>query len=365
MKRRACVAGALMLVGIWFGFGNLLAQTPIAPPPNKPIIPDIRDGRLDGELVQVEGFVDFWEEVNNKTMIKYQLRDDWANMIPVMSPSSHPIVKGRFVVKGTVNTYTGTNQRFIDEHERQEIGSTGSADKAKFVEMRIRQARNEVADLASKWWLDGSRPARLLRDAESAFADNRLDDAKMLADETLAACDKASYSAAFYVAIVAGVFLAALVIVLIVALLRRGGVSGGQNKVEATKVKGDVVIIHVPPPGTLKVLPGTFQVSGDTKVQEIRLFRTRENADLEFTFGRETGPQFKHIQLEHPTVSRDQMKLLFSNGAYTVINRADPAKSNATEINGAVLGLNETAKLADGDKITMGAVSLVYRANGK
>ena len=61
------------------------------------------------------------------------------------------------------------------------------------------------------------------------------------------------------------------------------------------------------------------------------------------------------------TVSRKQAKIIFADGQYTIINYA-PESSNPTELNGRHLAVNESQVLKDGDKISMGEVTLLYHA---
>ena len=187
-----------------------------------------------------------------------------------------------------------------------------------------------------------------------------------------------SFSAILYFVIAAVIVLIVLAVALVMAVVKRPRVgtvktfTGEKRPPEsslpppAEKIKGDTISMDLPPSGTLKILPGRLEViGGDSKVGEIRLYRTSENSDLEFTFGRFPGSPYRHIQIDHPTISHEQAKLLFSNGVYTLINRADPVKSNSTIVNDAEMQMNQVCTLKDNDKIAMGAVIMRYHANGK
>jgi len=131
---------------------------------------------------------------------------------------------------------------------------------------------------------------------------------------------------------------------------------------EPAQTIGETIKIQVPPQGTLKVLNGRMEIiEGETELKEIRFYSLPNHTSQEFSFGRNTGAPYQHIQISHPTVSRDQARILHNNGAYTIINKADPVSKNATKLNGIDIPLNEAKSLKDGDKITMGVITMIYR----
>lgn len=86
-------------------------------------------------------------------------------------------------------------------------------------------------------------------------------------------------------------------------------------------------------------------------------------AGHEFTIGRKSAPdqgKFDHIRLKPRTVSREQAKLSFVNGAFRLTNYV-PETKNPTIVNGAVLDEGQQVDLSDGDTITMGEVELQLR----
>lgn len=114
-----------------------------------------------------------------------------------------------------------------------------------------------------------------------------------------------------------------------------------------------------PPQGTLQLLPGRLEIqSGEGRGQEIRFIRA-PGSPPEITFGRNTGPEYRHIQLRVPTVSRLHAHLRFENGAWTLRNLSG---TNPTIVNGRTLGSGlEEAGLQDGDRIEMGEVVFTFR----
>lgn len=351
---------------------------PIARP--GPIIPEIWSGQLDHELVAVEGFVEFWEEVPHTTVIKYHLRDKWANIISVMSPNERPVVKTvLYRVIGTVNVISETSERFIDERTRMVIeGGSPRPDQKELAINAINSAVPVVEERSKQWWIDNKPAEACLKSANLSFAAGSFDKAVTDANQAVVLSANPSFSTIFYFVIAAVVVLIVLAVALVIAAVKRPRVgtvktsTGEKRQPEsslpppAEKIKGDAISMDLPPSGTLKILPGRLEViGGDSKVAEIRLYRTSENTDLEFTFGRFTGSPYRHIQIDHPTISHEQAKLLFSNGVYTLINRADPVKSNSTMVNDVEMQMNQVCTLKDNDKIAMGAVIMRYHANGK
>ena len=83
-------------------------------------------------------------------------------------------------------------------------------------------------------------------------------------------------------------------------------------------------------------------------------------AGHEYTIGRKSTPEegeFDHIRLKPRTVSREQAKLSFVNGAFRLTNYV-PETKNPTIVNGTILDEGEQVDLSDGDTITMGEVEL-------
>ncbi|MEW5877730.1 MAG: FHA domain-containing protein [Acidobacteriota bacterium] len=129
---------------------------------------------------------------------------------------------------------------------------------------------------------------------------------------------------------------------------------------EPQGVTGTTVKIHRPPAGTLKVLPGRFEVvSGETEVKEIRFYKVPSQAVPEVTFGRLAGAPYVHVQLNSPTVSGRQAKMTYQDGKWVLTNFA-PATSNPTRVQGRELGVDESVALREGDQVEMGEVVLRF-----
>lgn len=163
--------------------------------------------------------------------------------------------------------------------------------------------------------------------------------------------------------------LAAVIIALVVILLlgkkkdkeKSKEVKEKEEEEEEDVITGKTIVIHAPPPGTLKVLPGRFEVTaGDEAVKEIRFFKDKNQVEVEITFGRESSTnKYSHIRLNSQTVSRRQAKLVFTNNKYVLYNFSTV---NNTTVNNKKLDENGSVDLKSGDKITMGEVEFVYHA---
>jgi len=121
---------------------------------------------------------------------------------------------------------------------------------------------------------------------------------------------------------------------------------------------GSVASHERPPDGTLQLLPGRFEVTGGPKAgEEIRFVRL-PGSPAEITFGRAEGPEYRHVRLESPTVSRQQARITFSGGSWSLRNESS---TNPTSVNGRPLASDiEAVPLSDGDRIEMGEISFVF-----
>jgi hypothetical protein len=124
-------------------------------------------------------------------------------------------------------------------------------------------------------------------------------------------------------------------------------------------IEGRTIKLHAPPPNTVKMMPGWFEVvSGDEVVKQIRFYKLGDQNE-ETTFGRATGRPYAHVQLKAPTVSSRQAKVTFDGSTAKLTNFAS-TDSNPTRVNGRNLSVNETVSLSESDKVEMGEVSLMF-----
>ncbi len=113
-----------------------------------------------------------------------------------------------------------------------------------------------------------------------------------------------------------------------------------------------------PPDGTLELLPGSLEVqNGPGPGQEFRFARVPGEEPV-ITFGRSSGPRYRHVQLGSATVSRLHARLTLREGGWVLQNES---KTNPTSVNGRPLqGNSEGTPLRDGDRIEMGEVVLLF-----
>jgi hypothetical protein len=140
---------------------------------------------------------------------------------------------------------------------------------------------------------------------------------------------------------------------------RRQLEAGGEPIPEGEQVDEGQVRFHKPPEGTLQLLPGRLDVvGGDPGRGGIRFVKI-PTEDPEVTFGRASGPQYRHIQLKIPTVSRMHARMWFDHGIWSIENLSE---TNPVVVNGDPMGLGTAGSLSlnDGDRIEMGEVVFRY-----
>jgi hypothetical protein len=120
-------------------------------------------------------------------------------------------------------------------------------------------------------------------------------------------------------------------------------------------------IVHALPmsDGTLQFLPGRLVVlDGDRPGKDIRFVRTWGQIP-EITFGRVTGPPYRHVQLRSQTVSRQHARLQYEDGRWQLTNLS---QTNPVVVNGETLDTAHGQRvLRDGDQIEMGEVVFRFR----
>lgn len=113
--------------------------------------------------------------------------------------------------------------------------------------------------------------------------------------------------------------------------------------------------------GTLQFLPGKLEViEGRDVGQELRFVRTPGPDGQTVTFGRNEGPEYRHVQLQEHTVSRMHARLSLEGKTWSLTNLS---RTNPVVVNGLPLGEDSpTVVLRDGDRIEMGEVIFRFRS---
>lgn len=108
---------------------------------------------------------------------------------------------------------------------------------------------------------------------------------------------------------------------------------------------------------TLQLLPGRMEVvAGGERGREIRFIRVPDNT---YTFGRRSGSETSHVQLQNATVSREHAAMKHANGRWRIRNLSS---TNPLRINGEIADTpGKEYTLHDGDRIEMGEVAFLFR----
>lgn len=130
---------------------------------------------------------------------------------------------------------------------------------------------------------------------------------------------------------------------------------------DADTAAGGAARFRRPADRTLQFLPGRFEVlAGKGLESEIRFVRTGGADGSSVTFGRAEGEQYRHIQLDVPTVSRRHAQMRWDGSRWSLTNLSS---TNPVAINGVALPGEGTAiDLSDGDRVEMGEVTFRFHA---
>ena len=277
--------------------------------------------RFREDTVVVIGSVTQYGEEKTKYSKYYYLKGDWGGIIKVVTDIDWPEVNERYEVRGIVVI-----------NDRGEVNL-------------VERARKNIKDF------DTSSPTTNTGQASTPSNESK---------EWM-----------YYLIGLAAILLVVVIVLAVVMTSRKRseyvtsipGATGINQELTnipepATFVEGSTIKMAAPPVGTLKLLPGRFEVvSGDDTVKEIRFYKTKSQDETEITFGRGTGPHYSHIQLKPLTVSTKQAKLIWTNGKYTLINYSTV---NPTIVNGNPLAKEGSETLEEGTRIEMGEVVFVF-----
>jgi hypothetical protein len=142
-----------------------------------------------------------------------------------------------------------------------------------------------------------------------------------------------------------------------------GAVDASADVSPAGKSNGGTAskVVHTIPPmdGTLQFLPGRLEViDGDHPGRDVRFVRTWGEVP-EITFGRVSGPPYRHVQLRSQTVSRQHARMQYVDSRWKLTNLS---QTNPVVINGEALDTAHGSRvLRDGDQIEMGEVVFRFR----
>jgi hypothetical protein len=296
------------------------------------------------EVVRIDGFAQQFVDAGMKSTSFYIIKDDLGSFVKILTSQPLPSVGTRFAIVGLVEVDPRTKDLFVSEKTRTEL------------------VRIEVGP--GMWnWVD-------VRELQRRQAERQAIEAKRLEEERQLAAAKGRQRL-LYVAI-GGAAVIILALGLFLAFRSRSNQpsTADYSLASATRVEpppapeqvieGKTIKLHAPPPNTVKLLPGWFEVvSGDDVVKQIRFYKLGGEHGAETTFGRASGRPYAHIQLKAQTVSSRQAKVTFFDGSAQLTNFASN-DSNPTKFNGRDLAVNESVPLSESDRVEMGEVSLLF-----
>jgi len=320
----------LAIVVLLFSAARLLAQSDHLQPTRIALIKADASSYVN-EVVRIDGFVTRFVDSGSKSTSFFYLKDDWGSVIKVRTSKEAPSVGKRYSITGPIGIDPRSNALFISEEVRSATVDASTA-----------QATPSAAN-----------------------------------EQTVAPPPPPTKynSLTLYLIVGSAVVVVLIAIAFLMMRLRREDVQTPDyyslssitpsTHVEPPPppeqvIEGKTIKLHAPPPNTVKLLPGWFEVlEGDDVVKQIRFYKLGGDRGSETTFGRAAGRPYAHIQLKAPTVSSRQAKLSFDNGTPLLTNFAS-ADSNPTRVNGRDLAVNESVPLAESDRVQMGDVSLLF-----
>ena len=340
-----------------------------------PKISDIKTNpdKFLNEIVTITGHVQQYIEDNAETTTVYYLRDDWGGSIKVRTDGAPPKVGLRYQVTGPVSKDSGAaySDSYIFEKQRELLEDANApGEEAGGTQEGSAVVPGETTTPADDDEAVPGQEESVIGGSIGDFTDenNEIEGASTeINGEEDDVTGKGSWFDTNRLALFLGVVFILLVAVLIYVINWYFSKQGSDDlnwpdEKNAQVVEGKTIKMQVPPPGTLKLLPGRFEVtSGEDTVKEIRFFRPKGQTKAEITFGRAKGPAYTHVQLKPMTVSSRQAKITFEGETFRLINY--PGKeSNPTRINDREMAVEESITLKPNDKISMGEIDFVYRA---
>lgn len=125
-------------------------------------------------------------------------------------------------------------------------------------------------------------------------------------------------------------------------------------------VPNETVRFRRPVEEPVQLLPGRLEVlAGESRHHEIRFVRI-PGEPMQLILGRDSGPSAQYVALKSSTVSRKHARLAFANGRWAVANLS---QTNPVVLNDEELSHTDGPRdLADGDRLELGEVVLLYHA---
>lgn len=344
----------LLLVMLMTGSAVLAAQEDVAL--NRVAQVRAAPSRFINEQVHLEGYVTHFVEVGTQTTSFFYLKDDWGGIIKIRTSKDRPSVGKRYAISGPVGLDPQTKDLYVSE------------------EARVERFKAQEPTVTMVQDIDVSPPKATV--ATSVVPPVRppvppvTTDTNAVDDGNNNSSNGDTKKFATYAMVGGGAFLVLAIAATMMFRNRNQEVGTGDftlaSAVRAEPppapeqiIEGRTIKLHAPPPNTVKMMPGWFEVvSGDEVVKQIRFYKLGDQHE-ETTFGRATGRPYVHVQLKAATVSSRQAKVAFDGATAKLTNFAS-GESNPTKVNGRNLGVNETVSLSEADQVEMGEVNLMF-----
>jgi hypothetical protein len=356
MTKRTRIAAVVFL--LLFCAVGLLAQSDLRP--MRIALIRANPGVYLNERVKIDGFVTQFVETGSKSTSFFYLKDDWGGAIKVRTSKDTPSVGKRYSIEGPVGIDPRTRDLYVSEESRQELF----------------KGTEPVINLGQTTTISPPRPgipAEVPVDSGVAAATASQVTSTAPKEVVVPAKKDDAPNLTLYLVIGAAVVIVLIAAVFLMLRSRRDEMQtedytlSSVTRVDAPPppeqvIEGRTIKLHAPPPNTVKLLPGWFDVvGGDDVVKQIRFYSLGGERGAETTFGRASGRPYAHIQLKAPTVSSRQAKVAFDNGSAQLTNLAS-SDSNPTKVNGREMGVNESVPLSESDRVEMGEVSLLFHS---
>lgn len=390
---------SIALVGVLTVLTAAVLGQSLALEPTRVAVIRASQASLLNERVRVDGFVTQFVDTGSRSTSFYYLKDDWGGIIKVRTSKNPPSVNTRYSIEGPVGLDPVARDIYISEEVRLE-SVPPPPDSPEIViasPLPGAQTESETVEVTGTWRnidpgtiaiTGGAERSEVKTRPTSETSGTFLSTVKLnpatsntitvngsnragLVTATTADVTHLANRTWLYAVIAGAVVLILAISAILMIRTRKPDTIAQDYSVTSPAIfdappppeqviEGRTIKLHAPPPNTVKLLPGWFEVlAGDDLVKQIRFYRLGGERGAETTFGRASGRPYAHIQIKAPTVSSRQAKLAFDNGAAHLTNFAAP-DSNPTKVNGRELGVDESILLSESDRVEMGEVSMLF-----
>jgi hypothetical protein len=366
--KRIVYFGVVVMAILAFSAVTAMAQSERLPQPMRIAAIKANVPGFLNERVRIDGFVTQFVDSGAKSTSFYYLKDDWGSVVKVRTSKQSPSVGKRYSIEGPVGIDPRSKDLYISEESRVELFK-GVEPWINMEQVQIVSPPTATAPEAAT----ATQPEAIPVTSSKATVNTTTTSPNT--STTTTATTSGITSRLLYITVGGAALIILAIVLFLVFRPHSDEMATTDFAMAATAaaepppppeqvIEGRTIKLHAPPPNTVKLLPGWFEVvSGDEVVKQIRFYKLGGDRGSETTFGRASGRPYAHIQLKAPTVSSRQAKVSFDNGAPSLTNFAS-SDSNPTKVNGRDLAVNESVSLKESDRVEMGEVSLLFHELG-